>query len=66
MPRFEPGAQFQVGDEVRIPFGTCPVGTVTEVTVSPTQVGRVLYRVRVPMDPEPLWMELREDEVERA
>jgi hypothetical protein len=66
MPGLEKGAQFKVGDKVRIPFGTRPVGTVTEVTVSPTQAGRVLYRVRVPMDPEPLWMEVREDEIEKA
>jgi hypothetical protein len=62
----EKGAQFKVGDKVRIPFGARLVGTVTEVRVSPTQAGRVLYRVRVPMDPEPLWMEVREDEIEKA
>jgi hypothetical protein len=66
MPRFEPGAQFQVGDKVRISFGARLVGTVTEVRVSPTQAGLVFYRVRVPMDPEPLWMEVREDEIEKA
>ena len=42
----EKGAQFKVGDKVRIPFGARLVGTVTEVRVSPTQAGRVLYRVQ--------------------
>jgi hypothetical protein len=49
-----------------MPYGARLVGTVTEVHVSPTQAGRVRYRVRVPMDPEPLWMEVWEDEVEKA
>jgi hypothetical protein len=65
MSLFEPGAQFQAGDKVRIPFGARLVGTVSEVHISPT-TGRAHYRVRVPMDPEPLWFEVWEDEIERA
>jgi hypothetical protein len=62
----EKGAKFKVGDKVRMPYGAFLVGTVSEVRVSPTQAGLVFYRVRVPMDPEPLWMEVREDEIEKA
>ncbi len=65
MPDLGKGAQFKVGDKVGVPVGTRLVGTVTEVHVSPTS-GRVHYRVRVPMDPEPLWFEVWEDEIEKA
>lgn len=65
MPDLGKGAQFKVGDKVRIPFGTRPVGTVSEVHISPT-TGHARYRVRVPMDPEPLWLEVLEDEIEKA
>lgn len=65
MSLFEPGAQFQADDKVRMPYGARLVGTVTEVHVSPT-TGRAHYRVRVPMGPEPLWLEVWEDEIEKA
>lgn len=58
--------RYEVGDKVRLKFGTPFVGTITEArgTYSPT--GHVRYRVHVQMDPEPLWLELREDEVEKV
>ena len=38
--------------------------TVTEVRYTPFGSGQVFYRLYVPMDPEPLMLEVREDEVE--
>jgi preprotein translocase subunit YajC len=55
---------YKVGDKVRTVTGL--VGLVSEVhgTFSPT--GHTHYRVYVPMDAEPLWVEVREDEVEKV
>jgi hypothetical protein len=39
------------------------VGTVTEARGTYSPNGHVLYRVRVPMDPEPLFLLVREEEV---
>jgi hypothetical protein len=58
---------FQVGDKVRMKFGSPPlVGLVAEVTGARSRTGLILYSVRVPMDPEPLWLVVQEDEMEKA
>jgi hypothetical protein len=56
--------RYKVGDQVRIKIPSRWVGMVSEVRYTPSGSGRVLYRVRVPLDPEPLWMVLAENEVE--
>lgn len=58
--------RYKVGDKVRVVFGARLVGIVTEArgTYSPT--ANVLYHVRVPMDPEPLLLLMREDEIEKV
>jgi len=66
MTDLEKDARYRMGDKVRISSGTRLVGTVTEVRSSHSRGGRILYRVRVPMSPEPLMLEVREDEVEKA
>ena len=66
MPDAEKDALFKVGDKVRLKGGPPLVGTVTEVRGTNPRAAHILYRVRVPMDPEPLWLEVREDEVEKA
>jgi hypothetical protein len=66
MPDLRKDAPYEVGDKVRIKSGTGLVGTVTEVRGNPSRATRILYRVRVPMTPEPLLLEVREDEIEKA
>ena len=66
MPDLEKDVPYKVGDMVRLTSGTRLVGTVTEVRGASSRGGRLLYRVRVPMTPEPLMVEVREDEVEKA
>jgi hypothetical protein len=58
--------RYKIGDKVRVKFGSRSVGLVSEArgTYSPT--GHVLYTVYVPMDPEPLMMLLREEEIEKV
>lgn len=60
------GPIYKIGDKVRINFPTQMVGTVTEVHYTPQGSGRISHRVRVPMEPEPLWWEVREGELEKA
>jgi hypothetical protein len=54
--------RYKIGDKVRLTGGTPLVGTVMEVQ----GIRRILYRIYVPMDPEPLKFEVREDEIEKA
>jgi hypothetical protein len=56
--------QFKIADEVRVKIPTRLVGLVSEVTWTSAGSGEILYRVRIPMDPDPLWMLLRESEIE--
>jgi hypothetical protein len=67
MPDLDKSAQYKIGDKVRVKGGIGLVGMVSEVrrVYSPAG-GHHLYRVRVPMDPEPLWLEVREEEIEKA
>ncbi len=58
--------RYKIGDRVRLVFGARLVGTVTEVTPALAPHAHTLYRVRIPMDPEPLWWPLRENEIEPA
>ena len=66
MPDLVKRPQFKVGDQVRLKFGARLVGTVTEARGTYSPNGHAFYRVHVPVDPEPLWLELREDEIERV
>ncbi len=66
MPDLDTKSRYKVGDEVRLITGSRLVGRVTEVRRSSSQAARFLYRVRVVMNPEPLMLEVREDEVEKA
>jgi hypothetical protein len=66
MPDVKQSARHRVGDKVRLTFGTRLTGTVTEVRQAYSPRGHTMYRVRIPMSPEPLWIEAREDEVEKA
>ena len=66
MPDLESSAHFNVGDQVRLKFGARLVGTVAEVRGLALPEGRVRYRVRVAMSPEPLMLEVRPEEVEKA
>jgi len=66
MPGLANNAQYKVGDKVQLKYGTRLVGTVTEVQGTHSPSGRILYRVRVPMSPEPLMLAAREDELEKA
>jgi hypothetical protein len=67
MPDLETRPLFQIADKVRVKCGVPPlVGLVAEVSGARSRDGGLLYRVRVPMDPEPLWLLLREDEMENA
>ena len=49
----------KIGDKVRVKGGDGLVGLVSEVRFARVPGARILYRVRVPMDPEPLWLEVR-------
>jgi hypothetical protein len=59
-------ALYAIGDRLRLKQGQPLVGTVSEVRHTHSPEGHNFYRVRVPMDPEPLWLEVREDEVEKV
>jgi hypothetical protein len=65
MPDQQIGPIYKIGDKVRIKFPTRMEGVVTEVHYVPQGSGRISYRVRVPMEPEPLWWEIREGELEK-
>jgi hypothetical protein len=56
----------KIGDKVRLRYGARLIGTVTEVREPVTPDGHVRYRIRIPMDPEPLWAPVREEEIEKA
>ena len=58
--------RYKIGDKVRLVFGERLVGTVTEARGSYHPDGHAFNRVRMPMEAEPLWMNLREDEIEKV
>jgi hypothetical protein len=64
MSAFETGGRYRAGDKVRLKGGIGLVGVVAEVTLARTPEAQTLYRVHVPMWPEPLWWECREEEIE--
>jgi hypothetical protein len=58
---------YKIGDQVRLTFGGRMVGRVMEVQpVPPGGTGNILYRIYIPMDPEPLIPLVRENEIEKA
>lgn len=65
MPELVKRPIYQVGDQVRIKIPSRWVGTITEARGSYHESGNVLYTVRVPLEPEHLWMLLHEDEIEK-
>ena len=56
--------RFKVGDEIRLIGGAPLVGRVMELRGYLSADGSMLYRLYVPMEPEPLMLEVREDEIE--
>jgi hypothetical protein len=58
--------RYKVGDRVRLVFGTGLVGTVMEARGSYYETGHALYRIHVPMNPEPLVLAVREEEIEKV
>ncbi|HEV3261220.1 MAG TPA: hypothetical protein VG013_30485 [Gemmataceae bacterium] len=66
MPDLETHPRYKVGDKVRLTSGAPLIGTVTEVRGTHSPSGRILYRIRVPMSQEPLWLDVREEEIEKA
>jgi hypothetical protein len=58
--------RYKVGEKVRLRFWTHLAGTVMEVHGKPPPGGGLLYRIYIPMDPEPLIVEAREEEIEPA
>jgi hypothetical protein len=64
MPELAKHPRFKVGDQLQLKSrGPRWVGTVTEARGTYSPNGHVLYHVRVPMDPEPLFLLVREEEV---
>jgi hypothetical protein len=64
MPELVKLPRYKVGDQLQLKLrGPRWVGTVTEARGTFSPDGHVLYRVRVPMDPEPLFLLVREEEV---
>jgi hypothetical protein len=59
-------ALYKIGDQVRLRFGSRLIGTVSEVDEPVSPEGHVKYRIRIPMDPEPLWVPVRQDDVEKV
>jgi hypothetical protein len=66
MPDLKKHPLYKVGDQVRLTFGTRLVGRVMEARGTYSPSGHVLYRVHIPMSPEPLILEVREDAVEKV
>lgn len=63
MPELAKHPRYKVGDLLQLRSrGPRWVGTVTEARGSYSPTGHVLYHVRVPMDPEPLFLLVREEE----
>jgi len=56
--------RYKIGEKVRMRHGTPLVGLVSEARGTYHEDGNVLYRVRVPMEPEPLFMLVTEEEIE--
>jgi len=64
MPELVKHPRYKVGDRLQLKSrGPRWVGTVTEARGTYSPNGHVLYHVRVPMDPEPLFLLLREEDV---
>jgi hypothetical protein len=64
MPELAKHPLHKVGDRLQLKSrGPRWVGTVTEARGTYSSGGNVTYRLRVPMEPEPLFLMVREDEV---
>lgn len=64
MPELAKHPRYKVGDQLQLKSrGLRWVGSVTEARGTYSPSGHVLYRLRVPMDPEPVFLLVREDEV---
>ena len=57
--------RYDVLDKVRLKHGSRFVGTITEAHGTYNPDSHVLYRVYVPMDPEPLYLLVREEDIEK-
>jgi hypothetical protein len=65
MPELLKVPRFKVGDKVQLKHGSRLIGIISEADGSYTPEAHVLYRVRVPMEPEPLWIVVRESEIDK-
>ncbi len=64
MPQLAKRPRYKVGDQLQLNSrGPRWIGTVTEARGTYSPSGHVLYRVRVPMDPEPVFLLVREEEL---
>jgi hypothetical protein len=64
MPELAKRPLYKMGDRLQLKArGPRWVGTVTEARGTYSPNGHVLYTLRVPMDPEPLFLLVREEEV---
>jgi hypothetical protein len=59
-------AIYKIGDKVQLRFAGRLIGAVTEVREPMAPSEQVRYSIRIPMDPEPLWLEVRQDEVDKV
>lgn len=68
MSAFEknPPYKYKVGDQVRLKFPTQLIGRVMEMQGGHTPESHILYTIYVPMNPEPLIVPVREDEIEKV
>ena len=67
MPELAKRPRFRIGDKIRFHFaGKSLVGMISEARGTYNPAGHVHYTVHVPMDPEPLWLPIREGQVEEV
>jgi hypothetical protein len=66
MPDTDTSPPIQVGDKIRTKYPPILVGWVMEKMVSPTEPGKIIYTVQVPMSAETLTIILREYDIEKA
>ena len=66
MPDLVKQPRYHVLDKVQVKHGNRFIGTVMEARGSYYPDGHVLYRVYVPMEPEPLILLVREEEIEKV
>jgi hypothetical protein len=66
MPELAKRPRYQVLDKVQVKHGSRLIGTVMEARGTYNPDGHCLYRVYVPMEPEPLLLLVTEEEIEKV